>query len=354
MNLSGISVADLFFISNLTFFLDRLITDGRYQTVQLIYDDAYLNDNDFVAQLATRAVDKYAMLVEKCMWRRDPLKELKRNNNFMKGRIDSIRIMKLNYGEQNSEYFEEFLGAIPYLMDSVYQNLVLLIPAQSNNRKLQFWKQLKEYKLIPLNISVVFYQTEESSAMARATREPIEIYAVNYKVERSDFALNFQHTLDDEDMNHLNETNPEFFLESVVDEENSLYRGQLNETNMHEAVFGMISKKIVLSISTVSDILKSVPKTAQMNGNPLVDFGSSDCYLSNFIARNLKFKDAEIHLTFHTHQRLLEKRTGRRIRHNENIIPYGVSSERIYAELYNEVLPENGHKRSVDIDVNRA
>lgn len=321
MNSTSLLLAKLLSVSNLTFFLDRLIFDGKYKTVELTFDDAYINRIDFVGEMINTAGGKYTMMIKNLNLNR--LSEPHARNKIPQQQsnrknLDLLQIFKLNYGAgvgDGTPFVHYLRKNLQYFS---FQNIVLLIPMQSDEKKRQFWDHIMELNVFLgyRNAIVVFYKNEESISMVNALKKPFEIYAINYKVKR---------------MTKIG------IALIGIDVENSLYRGELDEANFHEHIFGMVSKKPDLVINTDTGSDKSLMKTSVRRGNKtLINLGSADYYLSNFISLNLHFKD----ITFIQGYRY--KQTT--FKNGEFVTIRGYSdcectsfNEEAYAEFYNEL-----------------
>lgn len=311
MNLAIFSIVNLIVMSNLTIFLNRLITDGNYKTVLLIYDDVDcdLKDNNFGSELAELSFENYAMYTMKSnysqvmAWQVTPIKT----------RSGILEILTLNYDDDGKKRMRQLLQRND---NSRYTaaSIVLLIPMQSNERKREFWQCFSAAtRYFPyINTSVIFYQTERSMKMANTSRKPIEIYALNHyhKLVRG-----FQNV----DVNN-----------SICDDR------ELNVVNLNDKIFGSISKKPNLIIKT-SVSVKALPQ----RGNDLVNNVNADQYHSNFITRNLRDKDAVIRQTLQFgYIELMDGKYATRY----GVYKCNMSNEKIYAELHNIVTEGKGNE----------
>lgn len=301
-NYSNFLVADWISMLNLTLFVDRFVTDGNYESVLFIYDDddVHIKDTNFIPQLSDLSFGKYAMFIMKenySEWGTSPkLPPHQEHSRLLQvltlKDVDKFRMRKLS---------------LRYGFSKNQQNVVLLISMPPDDRKMDIWRIFRKFnsRLRFVNMIVVFYQTEVSMALANSSRESIEIFALNYKYGiRGSIA---------------------------VDVENSVYKGHLNDSNLHDKVFASIIKKTDLTINTISAVNVSVTKTNVQRENvcvSLYNLGSADFYLSNFIARNLRSKDVIF-------EQLLEHRKMRVSQLEANKYFYSVSNEKTYAELYN-------------------
>lgn len=177
MNLASLLVANLISLSNLTHFLDRLITDGNYQTVLLIYDDASVRDTNFIPELADLAFGKYAMVIMNSDHTNQSYAEYNYAYDlklFEQQQTGIIQIIMADYGNRAVEKSlrrNSFLHSL--------QDVVCLIPVQPDDEKKKIWKLFnrREVSLRYRNCSIIFYQPEQSG-------EPFEIFALNYQAER--------------------------------------------------------------------------------------------------------------------------------------------------------------------------
>lgn len=310
MNLTSLFITNLISMSNLTFFLDRLITDGKYKTVFLTYDDASIKDNNFVSQLVDLAFEKYAMMITEYDSNRETTRPFDRI--FFLKQSDILQIIMVNYREDKAR--KVILGE--KLRGSKFkygiQNVVVLFPIQSNDRKEEIWEIFgtKRYSQFckHMNVSVIFYETENSKKMTNTLRKSMEIFVFNYKA-----------------------------YENVDIREINVESNHVNESNLYEKIFGSIVKEPILSIRTETSVVnKSVTKISDQRGNDtIINLGSAEYYLSNFIARNLRSKHSQV-------QQILQ-------RFLTEIFDYSpdnncsVSNEKYYGELYNK-FPENLRK----------
>lgn len=250
-------IANLLTISNLTEFLDRLITDGEYKTVQLTFDDAIVDGHDFVFKMVKLAVGKYTTVIKRANY--DPVD---RSTNPQTQRSVLLPVIKVNYVEGGERRFFNLLVRTVFY-ENAFQHVVLLVPMQSEDRKIDLWYRIGRWGsyLYRIKTIVVFYEV--------AVDTPIEIYALNYKMIKTG---HFQ-----------------------VDVEKFLFQGQPNETNLHEKIFGAISLKLQLRITTNTAGVLLVTKPPIDRGNKgVINLGDAGYYFSNFIARNSHFVDVSI------------------------------------------------------------
>lgn len=288
---------------NLTHFIDRLITDGKYKIVQLVYDDndPLIKDTNFIPELTELASGKYAMFIGKHNYLRPPSNTYKMWA-FTK-HIDMLKIFTLNFNVNGPMRFVTLLNS-GYIMHG-QQNIILLIPTQSDRQKSTIFSAFHESDILFKNISVIFYQMEKSPSVDSISKKSIEIFALNYKIDKRG--------------NHR------------ADEEKSVYKGSLNESNLHDKIFGSISKKPNLIIHTITASKESMVKTSVQQANTtLINLGSADYYLSNFIARNLRAKDALVQQVL-LHEIFVNGQSWM----NRLMYNCSASNERVYGELYN-------------------
>lgn len=306
MTWAHLLVATLISMSNLTHFLDRLITDGQYKTIVLIRDDASVRDTNFISELTDLGFGKYSMVIVNS---NDVIYERKSYTLVPFDReFGGMQVIMLHYDESRKTALTELL--IGQNLYSNIQNVVYLIGTQSDVSKSQIWRifnRAQDY-IRYVNCSVIFYETGKS-----VEKKSIEIFAIKYKPEE------YYHS----------------YTRSDIDVENSVFidddQVNTNETNLHEKIFGPIYKKPNLDIITVSASMKSVTKITEHRSNTeLMNLGNTDFYLSNFIARNLRGKEVAL-------QQLLEHHDFyRRYRFQKpkNYI-CNASNEKTYAEMYN-------------------
>lgn len=304
MSLANFLIANLIVVSNLTFFFNRLITDGNYKTVLLNYDDVNcdLKDTNFDSELAGLASENYAMYIMKSnysqviAWEVTPIKI----------RFGVLEILTLNYDNDGKKRMRQLLQRND---NSRYTaaSIVLLIPMQSDERKKEFWQCFSAAtRYFPyINASVVFYQTERSVKMANTSRELIEIFALNHYDRLLRRTQN-------------------------VDVKNSIFDvGELIEGNLNEKIFGSISKKPNLVINTFVSAAAPPKRGSDLQ---LVNIGDANQYHSNFITQNLRNKDAVIRQTlqYGTTELINGKYTIK-----GSLYQCNISNEKIYAELHN-------------------
>lgn len=147
---------------DLPLFLDRLITDGNYETVLFIYDDtdSLIKDTNFLPQLSDLSFGKYAM----CVMKEDyssfssevwdifsPYQELS----------GLLQILTLNYSEGHILRLPQLLSR--YNMQDNKQNVVLLIPMPPKNRRNDIWHHFGERYAAAarrINLSVISIETK--------------------------------------------------------------------------------------------------------------------------------------------------------------------------------------------------
>lgn len=318
MILYHLFIANVISMSNLTLFLDRLITHGKYNSIHLVYDDASIKDTDFVPQLVDLSQGKYAMFITKKEYSFFFTKPVM---TPYRSRSDLLQVLMLNYDEGGKTRLVDILKGQNLFYST--QNVVLLMPMQSNERKREVWNCFNERTITRntqfTNISVVFYQTETSMKVANASRKSIEIFVLNYKASQN--------------------VEPK-----EIDVENSscAWNNQVNECNLHDKIFGEISKKISLSIHLKSTTIKSVTKEPILYGNnALVNFGVARNYLRNFFVRNLRLEDVEFqNICLYIY---IDKFGDKYYQYTKHFL-CDTSNEKIYGELYNEnitLIPSN-------------
>lgn len=297
MNLTNLLVTNLLTMSNLTFFLDRLITDGKYKTVLLNFNDAHLNGHSLFSLMVNAADGKYAIVSTKIRFG-----TLYAALPFPK-RPDLLRIFTLELSLNGDDEPDLYRFKVENEINVCAHNIVLLIPFV---QKRKLWDTIKADLFPYKDISVVFYGTEESMF------HPIEIYALNYKLSGERYFMGFE-----------------------IDEESSLYRGQLNEADLHGKIFGLISKKPNVHLYTDTGVDKYLLKASVLRGNEsVINLGCTDYYLSNFIAHNLRFKDTWVQQTLLNKQIAIENAS---FNIQVNYYYHNVSTEKIYTEIYSEM-----------------
>lgn len=226
-----------------------------------------------------------------------------------------FQIIMLNWSDYNGMRLDRVFRGNN--LDYQTQNVVLLIPMISEDRKSEFWQNInsRQFHMRYINCSVIFYQSKQSLTMTNTSRNPFEIYVLNYEAKNS-----FH--------NRYN-----WYSTSKIDVENSVFGNveMNNESNLHDRMFGSISKKPNLIIHTLTATNKSVTKTSVQRGNAtLNNLGNADYYLANFVARNLRVKEAVI-------QKSLEYQSfGKFDFRTNNIFNCSASRGReFYGELYN-------------------
>lgn len=314
MNLTSLLVVSLISASNITLFLDRLVTDGKYENVLFMYDgnDTFIKDTDFLPQLSALSFGKYAMFIAKKDYSKwtSPAEMLPYQEHPGAG---VLHILALNYNEGDEQCLARLLRMY-HNSRIVKQNAVLLIPTPPDDRQKYIWHQFpSEFVRRCFNIVVIFYSKKMTITFADASRKSIQIFALNFKQKT-------RKTYE-------------------VDVENSVYNGQLNESNLHDKIFGSIIKRPNLVINTVATFKESVLKTTVQRGNEtLINLASADYYFSNFIARNLRAEHIRI-------EQILQYRETVKQHIQSEIYEYSASNEKYYAELYNVLSPSNLRKQ---------
>lgn len=289
--------ANLMAISSLTFFLDRLIIDGKYKTVQLTFDDAYVSGHDLVIEIAKLAIGKYAMAIQRANY--NPLMGPAKTEPQ---RSDSLSMIKTNYVEGGEVWFFDSLAQAARPENSG-QNLVLLLPMLSEDRKTDLWHRIGFY-LNNTRTIVVFYETSVEM------RVPVEtcVYALNYKKSNGLFKL---------------------------DVEKFLFHGHPNETDLHEKMFKTSLESFSLRITTNTVGIQSVTKRSSHEGSKqVINLGDADCYLSNFIARNSHFENFSIEQNIRYEYFTVENEMIQSKSHKYSNT-HDSSIKRSYSELYN-------------------
>lgn len=289
-------------MSNLTHFLNRLITDGGYKTVLLIYDGDFVGGNNFVSQLTDSGFGNYATMIMNV----NHVRSLNKSFRSIRDQSGLLQIIMLNYDDDGENRLKHLLRDMD-LLSNKHNNMVILMPAQRDDQKKEIWRVFARKYLSA--VTVIFYQTEKTLEMANTSRIYVEVFILNYKANG---------TLDAQ----------------VIDVENTVDKNQPNESNLNEKIFGPILQKPKLFIFTDLAVNKSVTKTTVQQGqDTLVSLGNADYYMSNFIARNLRFEDGEIHqiLVY-----LGSHSQGAIHRKSITLFICDASNENIYGELYNK------------------
>lgn len=309
MNLPQLFVTTLMSMSNLTHLLNRLIIDGEYKTVLLVYDydDVTVRDTNIVNGLADLTNAEYAVCITK-----ERVWKIKFHETVpFQHRRGVLKVLMLNKNRR----FSQFIYGQSLTRSE--QNIVLLLPMQPDNRK-ELRNSHFSNDMCFINTSVIFYQTESTMRMAITSKNPIEIYALNYKVQ--------------------------YLSHSAVDVMKSVYNGPLNERNLHDNIFGSITKKPNLVLFTVTTVKESLTKTPIGRGkDELINLGNADYYHSNFIARNLRGKDVAVQQVIEYLELHPKWSWPRPSFHNCT-----ASNEEVYAELYN--LPSGVPRDAIRFD----
>lgn len=306
MNLTKFFVANLISIANLTLFLDRLITDGKYKSVSVFSDDESVQ---IFPELADRVFGKHTMVIQEYCNRLPP-EFAPIHHSF-----GSLQLMLIS----NNAHVDDLNNTVWIFAHRSFlfnpkENLLVLIPMQSDERKKKIWNLLvPNYR--HFNCSVVFYQTERSMQMANTSRKPIQIYIMNSMYEQIDRNV------------------------KEIDVDNI---GVNDSRNLNDRIFGTILKKRILIIPTKTAHNGSSIKSVEGRGNrTLVNLGSADYYLSNFIARNLRTTNVYIEQTIEFKEYNIFKRA--------KVFFCDAANETIYAELYNEIPKKPQYNRFVPI-----
>lgn len=250
MNLTNLLVANLLSLSNLTFFLDRLITDGKYKTVLINFpDEPAIHDNDFFARMSELAVGKYSMYI---LIRKSTYATIELKPQPFQRRADLLHVILSNFGTNDGEKrLRQLLERD--MWDCGLQNLVLLIPMQPDKGKKQFWDLINQWwgYFKSIKIAVIFYQTD----MVNMSRKSLEI-----------FVLNQEHMCGTQ--NNL------YFCPMGVDVENG-FGGK--DAQLNEKIFKITPNLSVLYIQTSTVAEKYVSKLSVHRGNQtLINFVSAD------------------------------------------------------------------------------
>lgn len=294
MNLSNFLIANLLSLSNLTHFFDRLIADGEYETVLLIYDEASVKNTNFVTELIDVARGKYVVVI----MNRDGDKFSWIHMKPYSLQVRLLEIMLLNY-DQNQENSIESIARIGNFHHDRH-NIIVLFPMQTEDHKKKIWEHFdRDDPASHMNISVIFYQTKKSLTKANTSRKLFEIFVLNY--------------------------NP--FTAVEIDIENNF--SEISQSNLNDKIFNTISKRPNVIIETkfyTSITNETVWK--QWGISASINVADATCYLSNFIARNLRVNDVEIqHYALNLANKNFEEGL-------ECIAPIG----KYYAELNNYIL----------------
>lgn len=304
MNLASLFIVNLISMSNLTHFLDRLITDGKYKTILLVHDDASVRDNNFVPQLAELAFGKYATV--------NVNTDRMTSEQFLPYRalFGILQVIMLKFDENGAKRLNKLMRGPNFQLSS--QNVVMLIPMPSNEQKQEIWKILgKEgpYCCRYRNMSVIFYETE---MMANASRKSLEVFVFNHK------------TIVDLDVQEID-------VENSVEYNMNNQSNDADQSDLNGKIFGSIIRKPNVCMIIPTTVNGSITKPVHRGNNILINLGSADYYLSNFIVRNLRAKDVEMQqimqFTPSVDKKFLKKRQFRNC---------FASDEKIYGELYNK------------------
>lgn len=306
-------------MSNMAVFLDRVVTDGNYKTVLLKYDPLSIRDYDFVPQLSELAFGKYALFTRK--------------EKYFNAVVD-------RYGTKTFQWHSNVLKIImmeftnigwllPAVLtrDHLYFNAkpannILLISIQSHDQRQAFWRFIAKYHVFAsdlstpdtpfLNVSVIFYQTERSVKKAKTSNKTsnktMEIFVLNYK-----------------------EAGVPDPLEIDVGDSVS----QLGNDNLNDKIFGSIIKKFTLLFRTAASDYNSITRTSLRGNDTLINLGSAEYYISNFIVSNLHYegiKFKQILNYVRNGLNTIDRRTER--------FECMASNETIYGELYNGIFRE--------------
>lgn len=295
MSLTSLLVANVLSLSNLAHFLDRLITDGKYETVLLIYDEASVEDTNFVPGLANLAAGKYSTVIVDMDRGKIPWMEMKPYHL----QFGVLEIVMVNC-DRNDVCLNTWLLQAGHIHNR--HNIILLIPMQSEDRKSLIWKWFNyvAYYICHVNISVVFYEKEMSLPKDDTSRKSIEIFVLDYQP----------------------------FRVIGIDVKNIFNQNRFNNdrSNLNDKIFGSITWKPAVFLKTFTADRESViNRTLQSGNSTLINMGRAELYLMNFIARNLRAKNIAT-------RQLLGADMARGI---DETFVCNTSNEKYYPELYN-------------------
>lgn len=149
MNLTGLVIATLLSMSDLSVFLDLLIIDGNYKVVSEFYDEeddahaySYTEKKSLMPRLVELSFGKYAMFII----RKIHVDSERDGSNLIPfhRRTGLLQILWQNYGESGQEHFKEMLQA----SNPDTGNVIVLIPTHpvdGNNRTCQINLYYLEY-----------------------------------------------------------------------------------------------------------------------------------------------------------------------------------------------------------------
>lgn len=286
-------MASVIAMSNLAHFTDRLITDGKYKKILLIHDGVSIRDDVFLPRLGELGFGKYTVEVVNI----DLVQNVGVDFYFGKPKeLGILHIMMLCYRAGDRRHMLKPRYWKYFREDA--QNLVLFVPQQPPDRMENFWTGLKLHPTT--NISVIFYQMEQL-----VLENKMETYVLNYNAS------------------------------GAICPQKIIVENLTHTINVYDKIFGSIvrlpSLSLTLNVPVNASAIKATTFTHE--NSKLINFGSADYYLSNFIARNLRYKDIAVQQEM-MYTYLPPRADDSRLKSERYIS--NASNESIYGELYNE------------------
>lgn len=298
MNVTSILVTNLLSLTNLIHFLDLLITDGNYQTVLLVYDEASVEDTNVISELFNSAHDNYSVVIVNRA--RTEIQWMKMSPYNLQFGV--LEIVLLNCDE-NVECIRTWLLRAGRLHNR--HNMILLIPVQAEEKKREIWDQFDTVytQIRHVNISVIFYEIETPVAKTNTSKILFEVFVLDYEPFRA-VRIN---------------------VENWVSQRNKLK----NQSNWNDKIFETISWKPTITTQMyVAYSEDLIDRDSQLGNSRAVNLGNAELYLLNFIARILRVQNI-----------VIEQHLGTSYpRHMSRIFGCLPSNEKYYAELYNTIL----------------
>lgn len=261
MDSTNLFVVNVISVSTLTIFIDRLITDGNYKTVRLVYDMGSVRDNNLIRDLSNN--DKYNTFIVNS----NSLTSIEPKSTESFG---ILQIILLDWDERWQKTMKHRSFATNYVEQFKTLNVVMFIRKPSDLQRELIWPNLAWLAMF-YNVSVVFYDTVDSMDGHAPTNMSLEVFVLNFDTSKA-------------------------VLPARIDVEQCF---NLVECNLYEKIFESIPRKTRLFVPIDVDRSprnRKLMKNAKLNATS-IDFGSSAAYLTNFVVRNLRTKNVFIQQT---------------------------------------------------------
>lgn len=278
---------DFISLTNLTIFLNRLMSDGQYESAILHYDYESIRDTRFIQDLTDSSNFNYTFISVNL--------DESESSFRMSGLISYQNLSSaLNIIMANESAWS---GKILNDRYSIYsRDAVFLLPMQHDSRKQEvlwmFYQLLQVEFNLRGNISLVFYQTPHTIQHVVSSKS-IEAYVVT---------------------SHLIPANRSVF---GIDRQSDIHT-QLNQTaNLQKKIFAPVLKSLMYFY-----VFDELRKVKSIEKSRIVMSGNANVYMSNYITRNIKNLT-----TWQFVQRHFGSIRG-------GLIKYEPSNEPIYAESF--------------------